>query len=283
MDLKKVINFNCRKSDRRGKKVASLTFYFRDPFLRLFLHHLLLELDLCHLGHLLSLCQNHQFGQQEEDHETNAHTSFADWLQWSNDQNYQWWPSSFQFLLPFPRFSGSELWSTDESSLLPCMQDMKHLTHILFPWGLTLSLWLTQGNIFSRLHKFKVPPDRLGDLWLCDTDRLYQSIDTTERGGEKKQINLRDAHSQVRYGWLVGNVTENKSQHLCKVTMLSEMQTLVQTNRLNTWMVSPGAITFRSFCSAVFRFSSIMSARTKTSMWGNSQTPCCYWWTNRPG
>lgn len=156
------------------------------------------------------------------------------------------------------------------------------------PYSLSLrshliSQWLTQGNILSRLHKFKVPPDRLGDLWLCDTDRLYQRIDTTERGGKKKQINLRDAHSQVRYGWLVGNVTENKSQHLCKVTMLSETQTLVQTNRLNTWMVSPGAITFRSFCSAVFRFSSIMSARTKTSMWGNSQTPCCYWWTNRPG
>lgn len=113
-------------------KVASVTFYFRDPFLRLFLHHLLLELDLCDLGHLLSLCQKHQFGQQ--DHEcTNARTSFADWLQWSNDQVYQWWPSSFQSLLPFPRSSGSELWSTDESSLLPCMQDKTFQTHILFP------------------------------------------------------------------------------------------------------------------------------------------------------
>lgn len=50
-----------------------------------------------------------------------------------------------------------------------------------------ISQWLTQGNILSRLHKFKVSPDRLGDLWLCDTDRLYQSIDTTERGGKKSK------------------------------------------------------------------------------------------------
>lgn len=44
-----------------------------------------------------------------------------------------------------------------------------------------ISQWLTQENIFSCLHKFKVPPDRLRDLWLCDTDSLYQSIATTER------------------------------------------------------------------------------------------------------
>lgn len=44
------------------------------------------------------------------------------------------------------------------------------------------------------------------------------------------QINLKDARSQIRYAWLVGNVTEKKSKHLCKLAMLSEKQTLVQTN-----------------------------------------------------
>lgn len=33
---------------------------------------------------------------------------------------------------------------------------------------------------------------------------------------------------------------------------------------LGTCIVSPGAITFRSFCNAVFRFSSMMSANKKT-------------------
>lgn len=37
-------------------KAVWLTLYFRDPFLRLLLHHLLLELDLCYLGNFLSLC-----------------------------------------------------------------------------------------------------------------------------------------------------------------------------------------------------------------------------------
>lgn len=42
-------------------RTGDLTFYFRDLFFGLFLHHLLLELDLGHLGHLLSLCQKHRF------------------------------------------------------------------------------------------------------------------------------------------------------------------------------------------------------------------------------
>lgn len=57
---------------------GDLTFYFRDLFFGLFLHHLLLELDLGHLGHLLSLCQKHPFEQQEADHETEQmHTRVA--------------------------------------------------------------------------------------------------------------------------------------------------------------------------------------------------------------
>lgn len=50
-----------------------------------------------------------------------------------------------------------------------------------------ISQWVIPGNIFSRLHEFKVPPDRLGDLWLCDTDSLYPSIDIAER--ETKNAN----------------------------------------------------------------------------------------------
>lgn len=45
--------------------IYRLTLYFRDLLLRFFLHHLLLELDLCYLGHFLSLCGNKQ---------TNKHT-----------------------------------------------------------------------------------------------------------------------------------------------------------------------------------------------------------------
>lgn len=65
------------------------------------------------------------------------------------------------------------------------MQDTKLLTQsLLFPLVLTLSLIYRRNAIkkyiFSHLHEFKVPPDRLGDLWLCDTDRLYQRVDATE-------------------------------------------------------------------------------------------------------
>lgn len=49
---------------RRKQKAVKLTLYFRDPLLRLLLHDLLLEMDLCYLGQFLSLCgtekQKHQ-------------------------------------------------------------------------------------------------------------------------------------------------------------------------------------------------------------------------------
>lgn len=41
---------------RKEPKDFRQTLYFRDLLLCLLLHHLLLELDLCHLSHFLSLC-----------------------------------------------------------------------------------------------------------------------------------------------------------------------------------------------------------------------------------
>lgn len=134
--------------------------------------------------------------------ETSVWTAGGRWWDWSTTvkPSYLWWLSSSQFPLPFPQFSGSELWSTGESSLLPWKRDTKLLKHCLSPSSHLISHRFTghktHESILSHIHEFKVPPDGLRDLWLCDTDRLYQC-----------RCRRKENKCKKKPSWLVRNVT----------------------------------------------------------------------------
>lgn len=40
---------------------------------------------------------------------------------------------------------------------------------------------------FTNSHEFKVPPDGFGDLWLGNTDRLHQDVETVQRKKRERE------------------------------------------------------------------------------------------------
>lgn len=169
----------------QGKvKLAHLTFYFRDLFLGLFLHHLLLELDLCHLGHLLSLCQKHRFEQQEEDHETEV-------LQYSQVTYDGSLPLSFRFL-----FHNSLGLSCDQQTSLLCFPGCRtrNFWYILFPRVLTLSLTDLQDIKHMKVcfHTYMSSKFLLMDSGIFGfvTRTAFISVDAAKKENECKKAKL---------------------------------------------------------------------------------------------
>ena len=150
-------------------------------------------------------------------------------------------------------------------------------------WAGNRECWTCNKTSEQRLthsHEFKVPSDRLRDLWLGDPDCLHQGVETVQRRRERNKMGLCSQSKshiiddclsglvRVLFSW--NGVILLKSRlgkvHTEATTVYSIwilFDTLSKIKCLNTCIVSPGAIALRSFCKAVFRFSSIMSARQK--------------------
>lgn len=105
---------------------------------------------------------------------------------------------------------------------------------------------------WTHLHEFKVSPDWLWDLGFGHSNCLMVK-EVWAGGGQSFARELK------RWNWPWSPFVDLVSR---EVRVYRNFRLYIFINV--TWIVSPGAMTLRSFCNAIFIFSSMISARTKT-------------------